>query len=1815
MIKFLKQFSHLMKLKNRFFSTNLVLVLILLVVPILAAAWIVFDLSAVSTTQAALGINQQITYQGKIANSSGLSVTTGSYGFQFQLYDDVTSGTLLWEETWTATTTPGAVSITRGIFSVNLGTSTSLSTVDFNSNSLFLSVKFDANSDGGFEETFTPRKRITSSPYAFNSDTVDGLHATTTATAGQILALDSSKGLSITQATTTSYLMVGAGTVNHLNFSSGELYVANDAEIDGNLYINGITISTNSPTLPHSFGSWSPGTTNANADNASIYINPASAVGDSNLLGLAVADSVKFLVDAEGDVFANNLTLSGTQSVGVSTISTLTVENNSYLGDMANSDWTHMKGSVWIESNKNLSVTSSTALTISQNGTGNYLEVIDNSAYFAGTRYFTITNDGTASTTKLYVQGNATTTQNMYILGMIALGGAITNSTTTLNVQGDTVLNGNTTSTGYLTIGTAPTDALFSAGNLNVQNNGIFGGYASTTLGLFTQGSGHYGGNLSIDGNATTSNWLNIGTTDVIATFGSTIGAGDLYVGRNATTSGNLTVDTSTLVVQADTDSVGVGTTTPAAKLHVVGSNAGAGADALSVLTVTGGKGGTALTGNIGGAINLTGGLGGDGTGGGGFGGTGGAITITGGAGGQGSLVTGTGGNVVLEGGAGSVEVGKILLQPTSGGRVGIGTDSPAYTLHVVSTATTSALFQGGLRIDGSATTTEHLYGLGFASTTLGLFTQGSGHYGGNLSIDGNATTSNWLNIGTTDVFGLLGSTIGAGDLYVGRNATTSGNLTVLGWASSTLGLFTQGNGHYGGNLTIDGSATTTNFYTTGLGVNSEYFTDLTGSGLAISGGALTVANIGASGAWYAFDATALSPTSTRGILVNTASSTITNLVVNTATTSNWLNIGTTDVISTFGANIGAGDLYVGRNATTTNFMYVGEDLFIGQTSNSDDDKIYFDAGGESFGWNNAGALGVSQGNFTLSDDLNMSGMLDVNGLTNTGNATSTGYLTIGTAPTDALFSAGNLNIQNNGIFGGYASTTLGLFTQSSGHYGGSLSVDGNATSSGWLNIGTTDVISTFGSTIGAGDLYVGRNATTSGNLTVLGWASTTLGLFTQGSGHYGGNLTIDGSATTTNFYTTGLGVNSEYFTDLTGLGLTISGGALTVTGGQSGAWYAFDATALSPTSTRGILVNTASSTITNLVVNTATTSNWLNIGTTDVISTFGSTIGAGDLYVGRNATTSGNLTVGGWASSTSGLFTKGNGHYGGTLSVDGTFTMATPFTLGGVSVLPTGTELNYVDGVTSAIQTQLNAKQATGNYITALTGDVTASGPGSVVATIALNSVALGTDTTNNYAAGDAEAGAALTGDSATSFFSTGEIADAQVSDTLTASNLVAGSSVVSNAEVDDTITVSGGTLSSNTVNGTWTTNSTLTIGDGGDIVNINSSSWDVTSGAVSGVTTLNTSGVVGFGLASQTGYGISIGTTGTTWPIWDDSSARLTTAGVWTDAPSYSWYKDNWTQPVGYLEKLRAMPLYEWQYKNEVVDGANRYADDQRRHISPFVDYINQYFDIGEDQGINSMDWIGITMAAVKELDAQVGLLAVNNNYQTQDELVVREAATFYGTITVLGEANFAVKVSFQNDIDVKGKIYVNKDQAGGITIPAFATSTEIIFATEYLGTPRIVVTPLDNLESKNYWISDKTAKGFRLNMSPTINKDISFDWLSLAVQGTIENTPTPQVAGDSAVMGCTDPSANNYNLSATENDGSCTYNPVVSNPEPNSNPASEPEPNPTPEPEPTPAPEPEPAPEPDPAPAPEPIPTPEPDPAPAPAPEPAPVTEPVI
>lgn len=73
--------------------------------------------------------------------------------------------------------------------------------------------------------------------------------------------------------------------------------------------------------------------------------------------------------------------------------------------------------------------------------------------------------------------------------------------------------------------------------------------------------------------------------------------------------------------------------------------------------------------------------------------------------------------------------------------------------------------------------------------------------------------------------------------------------------------------------------------------------------------------------------------------------------------------------------------------------------------------------------------------------------------------------------------------------------------------------------------------------------------------------------------------------------------------------------------------------------------------------------------------------------------------------------------------------TVATPTTTPVISVNVDGT--HYLPTVTD--ETNWNAKQPAGNYITALTGDVTASGPGSAAATLSNTAVTPGSYTSTN--------------------------------------------------------------------------------------------------------------------------------------------------------------------------------------------------------------------------------------------------------------------------------------------------------------------------------------------------------------------------------------------------------------------------------------------------------------------------------------------------
>lgn len=131
--------------------------------------------------------NKQINYQGKLANSSGVTVANGNYNIRFKLYTAPTGGSPLWTETWCYSTDSGStctgsgtdsrITLTSGIFSTLLGSTTALTGVDFNQ-TLYLGVEIGGNaSTPTWDGEMSPRKKLGTVPSAFEAERLNGIKA------------------------------------------------------------------------------------------------------------------------------------------------------------------------------------------------------------------------------------------------------------------------------------------------------------------------------------------------------------------------------------------------------------------------------------------------------------------------------------------------------------------------------------------------------------------------------------------------------------------------------------------------------------------------------------------------------------------------------------------------------------------------------------------------------------------------------------------------------------------------------------------------------------------------------------------------------------------------------------------------------------------------------------------------------------------------------------------------------------------------------------------------------------------------------------------------------------------------------------------------------------------------------------------------------------------------------------------------------------------------------------------------------------------------------------------------------------------------------------------------------------------------------------------------------------------------------------------------------------------------------------------------------------------------------------------------------
>jgi hypothetical protein len=180
----------------------------------LVAGFFVLSAYLSGSVFAATGINQTINFQGKVVNTYGTNVSDGNYNMIFELYDASAAGSQLWTETWNSGTSQ--VSLTDGVFRVALGTYSSMASLDFNQDNLWLKVTFNG-------EAMSPRIRFTSVPYAFEAKRVAGL--TVTNNGGNTLNIAANKTFTVSNTITL-------------------------AGPDGNTYTFGTPASGSSDTVP-----------------------------------------------------------------------------------------------------------------------------------------------------------------------------------------------------------------------------------------------------------------------------------------------------------------------------------------------------------------------------------------------------------------------------------------------------------------------------------------------------------------------------------------------------------------------------------------------------------------------------------------------------------------------------------------------------------------------------------------------------------------------------------------------------------------------------------------------------------------------------------------------------------------------------------------------------------------------------------------------------------------------------------------------------------------------------------------------------------------------------------------------------------------------------------------------------------------------------------------------------------------------------------------------------------------------------------------------------------------------------------------------------------------------------------------------------------------------------------------------------------------------------------------------------------------------------------------------------------------------------
>lgn len=206
-------------------------------------------------THAATTVPTKMNFQGRLTNSSGNILSDGSYNMTFRLYTASSGGSAVWTE---AHDTTNRVTVTNGLFSVQLGSVVPLSASLFASGSLYLEVELPspatatcstAGCASYTEGPMTPRNQVATSAYAYNSETLDGLDS---AAFAQLTNSNTFTSDNLVKTTSVSALQVqnaSAAPLFVVDTSNSRVYIGNPSgDTTGALLVLDTKTSSGDPT-------------------------------------------------------------------------------------------------------------------------------------------------------------------------------------------------------------------------------------------------------------------------------------------------------------------------------------------------------------------------------------------------------------------------------------------------------------------------------------------------------------------------------------------------------------------------------------------------------------------------------------------------------------------------------------------------------------------------------------------------------------------------------------------------------------------------------------------------------------------------------------------------------------------------------------------------------------------------------------------------------------------------------------------------------------------------------------------------------------------------------------------------------------------------------------------------------------------------------------------------------------------------------------------------------------------------------------------------------------------------------------------------------------------------------------------------------------------------------------------------------------------------------------------------------------------------------------------------------------------------------